>query len=283
MKNIKPYDGDSYDFFENVVKSKRNSKKNPKIKERLEILKPSLKIPFSSYDNNCQTKTLELLSPATLSEQEQKDLLELYSYKGKAFQELKIKLTTNKNNRKRYKCQNCTLSEVNSFDHFIPKGEFPEFAVHPKNLVPSCTKCNSKKSTMWRESGKSVFLNLYVNELPKEQFLFVDITVNRIYDIDLNYYLENKNGIEDDLFQLLEHHYNKLNLFQRFKENSDDIITEIENSINSYLKTKLSLKEIIDVIVEKNKEDKIQFGMNYWKSILEFALIHNKDFLARFI
>jgi 5-methylcytosine-specific restriction endonuclease McrA len=279
MKNLKPYKYDAFEFHKKVVSKKRNSKKDPDFVSRVVSLNDTIEEQYKIFYEKFIQNELEKINNKSFSRVEKETLIKLYSFKSKVIQELKINLTTDERNRIINTCQNCTISEVNSFDHFIPKDEFAEFVVNPLNLFPSCTTCNSLKSSVWRKNNKRLFLNLYLDQLPKEQYLFVDIKFSG-EDIDLTYNLKNNYGIDSTIFELIVNHYNKLNLLQRFKENSDAIVSEFEISIKSYMK-RLSIGEIKQTIIEKNEDYKKVYGYNYWKSILEMSLINNDEFINR--
>ncbi|MCB9032861.1 MAG: hypothetical protein H6553_03405 [Chitinophagales bacterium] len=280
MKNIKAYIDDCFTFHEQIVASKKKRKSDQAYKDRLIILNPIIKIKIKEYIANFKLDKLQNLLPHNFSNPEEEDLGNLYNYKNKKLQKLKVLLTTDENNRVNSICQNCTISEVNSFDHYLPKSEFPEFIVNPLNLIPSCTKCNGQKSSIWRANGKRKFLNLYIDKLPNIQYLFVKVLVQN-NDIDIEYYLDAKNGIEQNFFELLQYHYDKLNLFERFKENSDIIISELEIEISKYLK-RLSIDEIKNTILEECQDNYRLLGRNNWKLILKSTLINDMDYLERF-
>lgn len=39
-------------------------------------------------------------------------------------------------------CPFCAVGQPRNLDHFLPKGQFPQFSVFPHNLVPCCRDCN---------------------------------------------------------------------------------------------------------------------------------------------
>ena len=43
------------------------------------------------------------------------------------------------------RCPLCGARDVKTLDHYLSKSEFPELAVFPANLVPSCSDCNKTK------------------------------------------------------------------------------------------------------------------------------------------
>jgi len=280
MKNVKPYTEDTFLFHKEVISKKKNTKKNKYFKERVSRHNDDIEICFRKYDNQFDNNTLQDLIQFGYAGIKKKTFLQLYSFNAKIFQKLKIKLTTKDGNIVDNICQNCTISEINSFDHVVPKDEFPEFVVNPKNLFPSCTNCNSRKGTTWREDGRCVFLNLYTDILPNEQYLFVKIEIDN-NELKLTYSVKNINNIDTELYNLIDTHYDKLNLLERFENNSDIVVSELENEINEY-KDKVSLTDIKDIIVKKCNKDKELLGSNYWKSILRLALINDDAYMRRF-
>ena len=88
--------------------------------------------------------------------------------------------------------------------------------------------------------------------------------------------------IPNDIFEIIKTHYNKLHLLERFSANINEVITSLENTIISFV-GKLPLDEIRDSIIEKSNRDKIAFGHNYWKSVLEIELANCVEYMNRFV
>ena len=276
MRNLKPYPDDTTDFFDNVVNARRMSKTDPAFLTRIATYRPGVIRAYTTYNTHFASN--QLMSAVAVGHVNpiKADLIKLYRYRAKVFQELKIRMTTDENKRLVNTCQNCTINAINSFDHVLPKDEFPEFAVNPKNLFPSCTECNGYKSTNWKNGINPVFLNLVLDVLPDQQYLFVTAVVVGD-DIELEYEVDNPNGIDPAVFTLIDSHYDNLYLTKRFTENSGDIITELINSILTF-KTLLSEPEIRDVVIRKALRDLGKFGSNYWKALAVIALINSAAF-----
>ncbi|MBA9077187.1 HNH endonuclease [Rufibacter quisquiliarum] len=281
MINLNSYKEDPFSFFAEVVAGKKNSAQDKYYKNRLNSLTESVKLLYEDYDLAFQNNTLQYLECCGFTGDEKEDLLKLYSFRAKAFQELKIKLTTIESNRIISTCQNCTIGEISSFDHIVPKSEFAEFAIHPKNLFPSCSKCNEYKSISWRDNNKRLFLNLYLDKLPKDQYLFVKLNCSDS-KLEIDFYIDNINGIDDELFSIIEYHYQKLRLCERFKENSDLVVTNLINSLQSAIKFS-PLDIIIRTSDELSRRNQKAFGSNYWRSILEISLVSFEPFLRQFV
>lgn len=272
MKNLEAYNGNCFDFHNRVV----NSKNDAELVIRLRLLNQTINQLFGNYQARFDANKLESLTSHDFDDQNKTDLLKLYNGKLKLLAELKTKLTTGPSNRIFSTCQYCTINEANSFDHIIPKEEYSEFVVHPKNLFPSCTQCNSYKSTNWRHDGNRLFLNLYLDKLPDEQYLFVDLH-EKEGAIEVEFYLENSKGIDVELFQLIESHYNKLHLLSRFSVNSYSKIAELNVQIST-LAAKLNYDDIQEIAMITNVARKNIFGQNYWECILQDELFNRRIF-----
>jgi hypothetical protein len=275
MRNLKPYDEDTISFFDEVVSARRNSVADPEFLTRIVTYRPGLILAYTAYDECCAAQSLMTARAVGHANPTKGDLLKLYSYKANVFKKLQLKLTTDENDRLLNTCQNCTINEINSFDHILPKDEFSEFAVNPKNLFPSCTQCNGYKSYVWQQGGIGLFLNLFLDILPQEQYLFANVIVGD--EVQINYTIENRFGMDAGLFALIVSHYGRLHLPSRFSKNCDSIITELINSILS-IKNELDKEKIKQVIIGKAERDLNKFGYNYWKAITVIALINSEDF-----
>lgn len=179
-------------------------------------------------------------------------------------------------------CQNCTVDSANSLDHILPKSSYPEFIVNPLNLFPCCTTCNSHKLDAIENDSGQKFLNLYLDDLTKIQYLFLEISLDENKELDFSYYLENPdNKISQEFFSVIENHYNKLHLFERFKLKSIEYLSELESKISAF-RRRLSVEDIILDLTTAIDEEKDAYGHNHWKCILESTLINSHLFMHRF-
>ncbi len=240
-------------------------------------LSPTVKALYGNYEKAHSTNNHISLLPNGFVNQDKLDLLKLYSPSNLRLVKLKNRVTTVLDNRAMNTCQYCTIAPVGSLDHIVPKDEFPEFSVNPKNLLPACTTCNSHKNENWKENNKTIFLNLYTDILPTVQYLFVDLIISA-NNIQTKFELRNNNNIDVDFFELLESHYRRLHLPQRFNRASHKVISELTNLISAS-RLHISKEVIIEIVRAKINEDKAIFGSNYYKSILEESLIENQDCL----
>lgn len=273
MKNSEFFDGDPFTFYKEVCAKKQT----PALLARLLAMDADIQGLFDIYDQHFGANTLQQMTAKGYIDPEKASLTELYNYDSLVLRTLKNKLTTSATGRI-VKCQNCTINDVNTFDHVVPQGEFAEFIVHPKNLLCSCGDCNSRKSNVWRQAGHRTTLNLYLDTLPNVQYLFVTADVGNAA-IETTFYLDNRNGVDIDFFALLQSHYTKLNLFQRFADGADTVISSLRN-IMEPLRGFHDVAQTRQIVLESVLKDQIAFGPNYWQSVLKLELLNSDDFMV---
>lgn len=278
MKNLKPYKDDCFDIHKRAV----NKKQAGDLKERLTKLNPNVEAEYKIFLERFTANQLGQIKPNTELGLSKADLLTLYSYQSSVIisvreniRKLQIKtiITT---------CQNCTIDTANTLDHLLPKTSYPEFVVNPKNLFPCCSTCNSYKLDSTESKAGQKFLNLYLDDLPKEQYLFVNVFLDTNNDLDFRFHLKNIDSkIEVTIFSIIESHYEKLHLFDRMKLKSIEYVSELESRILAF-RHRLSIDEIVIHLTTAVNDEKEAYGHNHWKCILELALLNSPAFMDKF-
>lgn len=280
MKNLNVFNTNTHAFLDEIIASKKYSPKDPHYKTRIDLLVPNVRLCYDNFDLAHTNNNQQILVAHGYVDIEKGDLLKLYNPKAKKLVEFKNSTTTILDNRASNVCQYCTINSANTLDHIVPKSEFAEFSVNPKNLLPACSECNGYKLNKWKENNNRLFLNLYNDILPIEQYLFVDFSPIQ-NNVEVNFRLSNINNIDINLFNLIKSHYSSLHLLIRFKRKSNDIISELVNSINAS-KVKLNQNDTVEVIRAKINADKVILGNNHYKLILEETIINDNAFISTF-
>lgn len=277
MIKLNYYIEDAFAFYQSIVKACRARKGRPNFREEMQALHVSQKACYATYDYHFSANTLQELVVARDTSEKWKDLQSLYDYRSKRIEKLRIALMKHPDNgRLLNTCQNCTINEVDTMDHFVPQEEFPEFAVHPKNLFPCCTACNRMKSDVWRQKsgGGRVFLNLYLDPLPTDQYLFVEFDQTWLPTFSL----VQPDGLSNEIFNLIQSHYQRLKLCKRFQDRSHEIISKVAAEIRSTVRN-YSAQAIQEIIKDRCAETKPLLGYNHWQLVLEEALAGNEAFI----
>ena len=177
------------------------------------------------------------------------------------------------------RCPFCGISESSTLDHYLPKERYPEFSVFPKNLVPSCAVCNTRKRDRILDGGTNVrmFLHPCYDVVPSIAFLAVRARMEADALI-LSYRLTRPAGMAVQTFQHLRSHFNELDLADRYRRMG------LEHLGGQYpaLRRAYGAGEDADRVAEKLIEGADDFeavsGPNYWLAKLYRALAGNEDF-----
>lgn len=200
MKNLNPLNKDESSFFEDVVNSKRDS-------ERKTILRSIIPIIRERYSEYCDNQNnLQNISDSTCSETNKKNALKhCYEQKKKILlNEIISNQSLNLGNR----CQYCDRNDVNTLDHYLPKGKYAEFSILGLNLIPCCSKCNSKKGENWKNGEQRQFINFYYDSIDETQFIScsIDFTRDQIIQFQI---IDSTSHISE----IMKSHCKELNLF----------------------------------------------------------------------
>lgn len=271
MINLEPYQDNTFEFFQEVVSRKYNTKGDPGYKDRLEALEDRIETLFNGYLDLVNNEDLEALLPHGFDNNEKADLLSLYKFKSAILQELKIALTTIEG-RKFNTCQMCGIEPVGSFDHIVPKEDYPEYSANPINLFPSCLNCNSIKGRRWIHNGNRMFLNLFFDVLPNIQYLNIEFQNYPVPDFSIDGAF-----LDDDMETLIKSHYESLGLFTRYRENSNEVIDQVV-TLGRNLVPNIGIGAFRTTVQQSASEMQLAYGINHWKSLLQFALVNHNDF-----
>lgn len=271
MINLTPYSEDCFEFFKDVASRKYNTRRDSTYKDRLAALEDRIEVLFQEYLDFIDADNLEAIVSHDFNNAEKTDLLSLYKFKSAVLQELKIHLTTI-DGRKFNTCQMCTVEPVGSFDHIIPKDEFPEHSVNPINLFPSCLNCNSIKGRRWLSDGQRMFLNLFFDRIPDVEYLKIDFQSYPIPDFSIDGTL-----LTPDKEVIIRSHYENLDLFKRYRENSNEIIDPVITQAKT-LVPRIGLEEFRNTVQESVIDMQTLYGVNHWKSLLRLALVNHAEF-----
>lgn len=273
MKNLRPFNDDAFAAYEAAVQRKTNAIE----KASLDNIKPLVRKSYIAYKEKFDINSLHLIVANAAFLPAKEVLQSLYGFQNKVIRDIRENIKHQQILTIQTTCQNCTIDSVGTMDHVLPQSQFPEFAINAYNLFPCCSRCNEYKSKTEQRAGINQFLNLYLDNLPNAQYLYVDI--NESYEnIDFRFFLSNPgNSIPTALFGVLCNHYKNLHLFERMRDASITYLSDFIATIKPHLK-RHSKEYIIETVLESIHEERMGYGFNYWKCSLKIALIHSPIF-----
>lgn len=164
-------------------------------------------------------------------------------------------------------CPFCLLDKPRTLDHYIGQDEFPEYSFLVKNLVPCCYDCNQIKTTRWRQNNRRRFIHFYNDNLFDKQFLFAELAITANTPV-INLSIVKPQGMTNEDFQIIECHFEDLNLFQQYKERSNSTLSTELKKIKKLLNLGFTNEQIIAQLQTSEKSYAEDYGLNYWKSVM---------------
>lgn len=254
----------------------RDRKRNP-VRSQLVAVQSHIKSQYDALAGAAAANILESLTADAACAAIQDALRACYDGHTSALQELKEALTSAQEPRRLKYCPMCGTTIHSTFDHYIPASRFPEFAVHPLNLVPCCAKCNSAKGDDWLTStGKRRYINAYIDNIPDVQFLTAILHESMGYAaVGATFSIVCPASINQAIWTLIDNHFARLDLLQRYNELSNDEISEILSNCRIHLESGGPDARIF--LSLQAEEMRAIHGYNHWRAVLAGAMAqHSK-------
>lgn len=285
IKQLTLTNEETFNEYDKIVKNKKAPKYGilygKKVDREIEhsALYKNVNQRYTYYYNN--TDSLFNLTKGSYSSIEKESLLHCYNSSTNGLNELKTAIKRNQNKYFKVKCAYCGIGEISSMDHFAPKELYPEYSVHPLNLIPCCATCNSKKGEKFIENEELVFFNPYFNDEIKS--LMLDIQTD---ETGQNFLLNIK-----VINTTYEKHLNELNIIKRYESEAesqledliDDVLIDYDENKESYSSKDDFVKEQKKNIERKITNYKEKMGVNSVKVLVYEAFNSSNYFDIDFL
>jgi hypothetical protein len=278
MRNLTHLNTDPIDEFDSIRKSKQDPANSV-----LLALRPTILSRYGEYKTEFDKNTLQNIKNKTFSPQASEFLKKCYSDSTNCLNSVIARIKKNQPDHLRSICQFCGIDTDNTTDHYLPQSAFPEFSVNHLNLFPCCAVCNPIKNDYWisKDPLYRGIINLYTDILPTQQFLYVDIRYFR-NNVIIKFRIDNPNGINPDLFQVIENHFIRIKLINKYNDKTGNIYQRVINSYKG--KTAyIGKPNLIQTDLLKEAQNHfLSFGRNHYEGVLMEALANNNHFLNLF-
>lgn len=264
-----------------LLEERIKSKRDDAVKTRLNLLKPQIVSYYREYQSRFSSATLHQLSSQPWSDQEKKDLQGLYDKGCRPIIDLFNELTTDDKGQSNIECPYCQIGPSTTLDHIVPKEEKPAFSIHPWNLIPCCSACNSHKSQNWKEPNELKYINYYQDKLPTFQYLMCQVYLKNKAVLAM-FWLDSSALSGHPMGDKILRHYKDLKLCKRFSKSFGDEIGLLGAEIKSSTRMGVPDGQIKTSIIYTAKAFQTIRGVNYWKAIFYLAVAVN-DIVFQFL
>lgn len=272
--------GDSFLFHCDVLSHK--NRRSEKLVEKIVALNSKIETRYDAYDAAFHNDALETIREDRNMQSRKDELEALYEYRATIFQKLRTTLLT-KGDVLDDICPCCEKDSCNSFDHLLPQSKFPEFSDHPLNLLPCCTECNGHKLANWLDaSGQRRYLNLFIDELPHDQYLFCTINIVNGNNLEYSFHVKNTAGIDPVLFERIKNTFEDSWLAKRYKERCGFVISQFKTQLRPWKmmvnQGTLTKEDVRLVMLRYAEEENNEKGGNYWQSLIRISCCEKNVF-----
>ncbi|SHF67959.1 hypothetical protein SAMN05444483_10220 [Salegentibacter echinorum] len=279
MINLRPLETCSHYEFDQIHRSK-----NDPTFSKLSSIRNEIRERYNEYHKYFDNNNLEKLSDSPFVGGKKDALKHCYESPVKALNNLKIRIKKNQPDLIKGICQFCGMDSDNTFDHYLPKEDFPEFNINHRNLIPCCYTCNQLKNEYWLDNkNKRGIINLYTDTIPLSQFLFIDIKIINGLPIGV-YSIKNGEGkVDKALYKVIKDHFHRLKLIERYNERFSNTFFKIINSIKYIIRAGLPSSQIEFFLKEEVNNDIHDFGVNHHITTTKKHIYENKELFKKII
>ncbi len=273
MRNLVVLNDDPIVVYDTIVKTKQEPRRS-----RLVRLRRRIKRAYKRYDVN--KPALERITPLGdgIGARRAADLKHCYdgmSDKSSSTYNryyAKIRLLA-------YHCAYCGIHAASTLDHYLAKDVYPEFAVLPANLVPSCSFCNPPRDFRDAQRRRAL-IHPYFDVIQQERLLVANVKIaggvpEAEFSVDTS-------GCTDVAFAaLFERHVKLLGLLKRYNFHagtSDEALGSIVRTVRTWARGRPQ-NEIAALLRAEAAECDIRLGANHFKSALTRGAAASQAFL----
>ncbi len=255
MRRINYYTGYSKEFLHLIGNALHAENKNTYLS-----IEGELYAKYDEYDNN--SATLENITPAwaqkTPENEVKKDFAhDMYSRERKDIATL-WEYLKNVNGGKVFKCPLCGVRDITDLDHYAPRSIFPEYSVHPRNLIPTCHECNLVKDNVWlTHGGHRIIFNAYFdNPLNILGVIKSEIKIDR-YDMPYVRMFQANVVKRPKGYGIMMRTLNSLGLFELYSKHVNELFKTEFIKLDAYLKNPMTRRSYpnLDVCWQNRKAE----------------------------
>ncbi|WP_207484941.1 HNH endonuclease [Arenibaculum pallidiluteum] len=199
----------------------------------------------------------------------------IQTYENRRLESLRTTLKSLAANR----CPRCGGSRPGTLDHHLPKKEYAEFSVYPKNLVACCQECNGKKGATVGGNPEETFLHPYFDSIPPVAFIKVDLDVQETH-VTATVSFDPDAPIADTLLKArMKYQFEKIDVNARIESEIIEYITERSANISQMVEAP-NPTNVADYLRQYAITTDSLYTCGSWQSALLRKLAENHDFCS---
>jgi 5-methylcytosine-specific restriction endonuclease McrA len=270
MLNLTPLEGPAIDWYDRIAAAK-----HLETRRRLQGLRAAVSQRYDAYAQ--ASPTLEKL-PATpfTTDEERKVLKHCYTSETQPLNELKAAIRDRQSSLQRALCPYCGINSPGTMEHYLPKEEFPEYAVCAYNLLPACGECNGLKLEQWLGPKGRKVLHLYHDRIPQGvRWLHAKVELRQDLPV-MTFELRQPAALSGTLYGLVQEHYDTLHLLERYQVRASELLSEARATASGLAHVPQHLAPLFSGLAQSLAS---RHGHNYWKVAAYLCLTSSPESL----
>lgn len=176
-------------------------------------------------------------------------------------------------------CPYCSAPTITDLDHYLPRSLYKDFAIYPRNLVPSCHPCNNIKRTFDPEVDAERLIHPYFDKLPKVAFLMAHVEISSNGGLMVEFTVDMSSDPDQELLKRAHFQIEKFKLNERSRTTINVFLASFEASFELAFNPggAYGVSKFLEMTAASHTRN---FGLNDWRVALLSALATNKAFCA---
>ena len=171
------------------------------------------------------------------------------------------------------RCPLCGEREVKTLDYYLSQSDFPELAVFPANLVPSCSDCNKTKLAHIPEAPDEQLFHPYFDNWSTHRILSASVTVRNA--VSVRFSIIDVPGFPRDDLQRAREHFRLLKLDELYDSKS---AVELVESKDNFRRNYQDGAEVLRAELRYIAQSRQRSNINSWRAALYWGLAESNDF-----
>ncbi|MCA3747211.1 HNH endonuclease [Phenylobacterium sp.] len=176
-------------------------------------------------------------------------------------------------------CPYCSAPTITDLDHHLPRSIYKDFAIYPRNLVPSCHPCNNIKRAFDPKIDAENLIQPYLDQLPEVPFLVATTTLSPRGALTVVYWVDIGAADEEQLLKRAQFQIEKFELNDRFRTAINVFLAGLKDAFD--LAFGAGGGPALSAFLGKTTASHVSaFGLNDWRTALLRSLAANDEFCS---
>ena len=173
-------------------------------------------------------------------------------------------------------CCYCSYGDVEEIDHLLPETRYAQYSIYPKNLIPSCHRCNRKKWGFWPSKQPDNFIHPYFEDYSNKRWLDAEVIFLTGQPV-VRYSISQIDFSDASIPIRIENQFNRLELGERYSVQAGRETRARKQSTFKSLFDNGGKSTLVNwLTIEYN--DQFNIDKNSWKTLAYKAFLGSKEF-----